>query len=75
VTVAFVVAVVALATFPVVERPRTEVRRRAAAQADVRGGLSAGFGMNGVLWAVFVYFVLNHRNCTISPSLHLRSSS
>jgi EmrB/QacA subfamily drug resistance transporter len=60
VIVAFVVAVVSLAAFPVVERLRREPMFDLALlrKPTFVGGLIAAFGMNGSLYAMFLYFVL-----------------
>jgi EmrB/QacA subfamily drug resistance transporter len=64
VIVAFAVAVVALAAFPVVERLRREPMFDFALlrKPTFVGGLVAAFGMNGSLYAMFLYFVLYLQN-------------
>jgi EmrB/QacA subfamily drug resistance transporter len=59
VIVAFAVAVVALAAFPVIERRRTAPMFDLALlrKPTFVGGLIAAFGMNGSLYAIFLYLV------------------
>jgi EmrB/QacA subfamily drug resistance transporter len=61
---AFAVAVVALAAFPMVERQRREPMFDLALlrKPTFVGGLIAAFGMNGSLYAMFLYFVLYLQN-------------
>ena len=64
VIVSFAVAAVALAAFPVVERRRREPMfdLKLLRKPTFVGGLVAAFGMNGSLYAMFLYFVLYLQN-------------